>query len=56
MRLQRSSSLFNIGAFAVSWQHTKVAQKAKIATAGQNVKWARTKGLAMIYDLSCPFT
>jgi hypothetical protein len=38
MRLQRSSSLFNIGAFAASWQHAKVAQKAQIATAGQNVK------------------
>jgi hypothetical protein len=38
MRLQRSNSLFNIGAFAASWQHAKVAQKAQIATAEQNVK------------------
>jgi hypothetical protein len=38
MRLQRSTSLFNDGAFAASWQHAKVAQKAQIAAAGQNVK------------------
>jgi hypothetical protein len=38
MRLQRSTSLFNDGAFAPSWQHAKVAQTAHIATAGQNVK------------------
>jgi hypothetical protein len=38
IRLQRSSSLFNVGVFAASRQHAKVAQKAQIANAGHNVK------------------
>jgi hypothetical protein len=38
MRLQRSTSLFDFGCFAASWQHAKVAQKAQIATAEQSVK------------------
>jgi len=48
MRLQRSTSLFNFGRFAASWQHAEVNQKAQIAAAKQNVKWAlRMKGLPM---------
>ena len=48
MRLQRSTSLFNFGCFAASWQHAEVNQKALIAAAVQNVKWEpRMKGLLM---------
>jgi hypothetical protein len=48
MRLQRSTSLFNFGCFAASWQHAEVNQKAQIAAAMQNVKWElRMKGLPM---------
>ena len=48
MRLQRSTSLFNFDCFAASWQHAEVNQKAQIAAAMQNVKWAlRMKGLPM---------
>ena len=48
MRLQRSTSLFNFGCFAASWQHAEVNQKALIAAAIQNVKWElRMKGLPM---------
>jgi hypothetical protein len=48
MRLQRSTSLFNFGCFAASWQHAEVNQKAQNAAAVQNVKWElRMKGLPM---------
>jgi hypothetical protein len=47
MRLQRSTSLFNLGCFASSWQHAEANQKAQIAAAMQPVQWARMKGLAM---------
>ena len=48
MRLQRSTSLFNFGCFAASWQHAEVNQKAQIAAVMQNVKWElRMKGLPM---------
>jgi hypothetical protein len=38
MRLQRSTSLFNFGCFAASWQQAEVDQKAQIAAAMQNAK------------------
>jgi hypothetical protein len=38
MRLQRSTSLFDFGCFAASWQHAEVSQKAQNAAAMQNVK------------------
>jgi hypothetical protein len=38
MRLQRSTSLFDFGCFAASWQRADVSQKAPIAAAMQNVK------------------
>src|SRR5260370_39339803 len=48
MRLQRSTSVFNVGRVAATWQHAEVNQKAQIAAAKQNVKWAlRMKGLPM---------
>ena len=47
IRLQRSASLFNFGCFAASWQLAEVSQKAPIAAAMENVKWARMKGLSM---------
>jgi hypothetical protein len=34
MRLQRSTSLFNFGRFAPSWQHAEVNQKAPICASG----------------------
>jgi hypothetical protein len=38
MRRQRSTSLFNFGCFAASWQHAEVNQKAQIAAAMQDVQ------------------
>jgi hypothetical protein len=38
MRLQRSTSLFNFGCFAPSWQHAEVNQKAQIAATIQDAK------------------
>jgi hypothetical protein len=38
MRRQRSTSLFNFGCFAASWQHPEVNQKAQIAAAMQDVQ------------------
>jgi hypothetical protein len=38
MRRQRSTSLFNFGCFAASWQSAGVNQKAQIAAAMQDVQ------------------
>jgi hypothetical protein len=38
MRLQRSTSLFNFGCLAASWQRAEVNQKPQIAPAMQNVQ------------------
>jgi hypothetical protein len=38
MRLQRSTSLFDFGCFAISWQQAEVNQKAPIAAAMPNVQ------------------
>jgi len=38
MRLQRSTSLFNFGGFAASWQQAEVNQKTPIAAAMQKAK------------------
>jgi hypothetical protein len=47
MRLQSSRPLFSFGCFAASWPHAQVSQKAQIAPAMQNVRWARIKRLPM---------
>ena len=47
MRLQRSTSLFDLGCFAISWQQAEVNQKAPIAAAMPNVQCARMQALPM---------